>query len=49
MTQVQMQYPKLVTNQSGEIESLLFAVQAAIGAIIIGYAVGYWKGQKKVE
>ena len=34
---------------SGEIESLLFAVQAAIGAIIIGYAVGYWKGQKKVE
>ncbi len=36
---------------SGEIESLLFAVQAAIGAIIIGYAVGYWKGQdsKKEE
>lgn len=34
---------------SGEIESLLFAVQAAIGAIIIGYAVGLWKGQKKSE
>lgn len=32
---------------SGEIESLLFAVQAAIGAIIIGYAVGYWKAQAK--
>ena len=27
---------------SGEIESLLFAVQAAIGAIIIGYAFGYF-------
>ena len=32
---------------SGEIESLLFAVQAAIGAIIIGYTFGYWRGQKK--
>lgn len=29
---------------SGEVESLLFAVQAAIGAIIIGYAFGYWRG-----
>ncbi|MDL2246266.1 energy-coupling factor ABC transporter substrate-binding protein [Methanobrevibacter sp. OttesenSCG-928-K11] len=32
---------------SGEIESLLFALQAAIGAIIIGYFFGYWKGQKE--
>jgi cobalt/nickel transport protein len=31
---------------SGEIESLLFALQAAIGAIIIGYFFGYWKGQQ---
>ena len=30
---------------SGEIESLLFAVQAAIGAIIIGYFVGYNKAK----
>jgi cobalt/nickel transport protein len=30
---------------SGEIESLLFALQAAIGAIIIGYVFGYYKGQ----
>lgn len=30
---------------SGEIESLLFALQAAIGAIIIGYFFGYWRGQ----
>ncbi len=34
---------------SGEIESLLFALQAAIGAIIIGYFFGYWKGQHKEE
>lgn len=31
---------------SGEIESLLFALQAAIGAIIIGYFFGLWRGQK---
>ena len=34
---------------SGEIESLLFALQAAIGAIIIGYAFGYWRGKGKEE
>ena len=34
---------------SGEIDSLLFAVQAAIGAIIIGYFFGYWRGQGKEE
>ncbi|MDD3856450.1 MAG: energy-coupling factor ABC transporter substrate-binding protein [Methanoculleus sp.] len=32
---------------SGEIESLLFALQAAIGAIVIGYIFGYWKGSRK--
>ena len=32
---------------SGEIESLLFALQAAIGAIIIGYFFGYWRGNFK--
>jgi len=32
---------------SGEIESLLFALQAAIGAIIIGYVFGYYQGQAK--
>lgn len=31
---------------SGEIESLLFALQAAIGAMIIGYFVGYEKGKR---
>jgi cobalt/nickel transport protein len=32
---------------SGEIESLLFALQAAIGAIVIGYVFGYWRGNRK--
>jgi len=32
---------------SGEIESLLFALQAAIGAIVIGYIFGYWQGSRK--
>lgn len=32
---------------SGEIESLLFAFQAAIGAGVIGYGLGYMKGQRK--
>lgn len=32
---------------SGEIESLLFALQAAIGSVIIGYVLGYYKGQAK--
>ena len=34
---------------SGEIESLLFALQAGIGALIIGYAFGYWRGTGKEE
>ncbi|MBP7119657.1 MAG: cobalt transport protein CbiN [Methanolinea sp.] len=31
---------------SGEIESCLFALQAAIGGIFVGWVFGYWKGQK---
>ncbi|HIQ38732.1 MAG TPA: energy-coupling factor ABC transporter substrate-binding protein [Methanothermococcus okinawensis] len=34
---------------SGEIESLLFALQAAIGAIIIGYFVGYNKARIELK
>ncbi len=34
---------------SGEIESLIFALQAAIGALIIGYFFGYWRGQSKKD
>ena len=32
---------------SGEIESLLFALQAAIGSLIIGYYFGMLKGRKE--
>ncbi len=32
---------------SGEIESLFFSSQAAIGAGIIGYALGLWKGRRE--
>ena len=32
---------------SGEIESSLFAFQAAIGGILVGGVFGYWIGQKK--
>jgi cobalt/nickel transport protein len=32
---------------SGEIESTLFALQAAIGGIMVGLVFGYWIGQKK--
>lgn len=32
---------------SGEIESMLFALQAAIGAGIIGYGLGYFRGRNK--
>jgi cobalt/nickel transport protein len=34
---------------SPEIESLLFSLQAAIGALIIGYFIGYYKGKQKRE
>lgn len=34
---------------STEIESLLFALQAAIGAGIIGYVFGYYRAKKKYE
>jgi cobalt/nickel transport protein len=32
---------------SGEIESCLFALQAAVGGILVGGVFGYWIGQKK--
>ena len=32
---------------SGEIESLLFATQAALGAGVIGYAIGLYKGRSQ--
>ncbi len=34
---------------SGEIESLLFALQAALGALVIGYVVGRRHGQSRAR
>ena len=34
---------------SPEIESLLFALQASIGAIIIGYFIGYYRAMAKMK
>lgn len=42
-------FSPLFEPASGEIESLLFALQAAIGAGVIGYGIGYLKGKKKVD
>ncbi|XWK87872.1 MAG: energy-coupling factor ABC transporter substrate-binding protein [Phormidium sp.] len=32
---------------SGEIESLLFSVQAGLGAGVIGYVIGFYRGRKE--
>jgi len=34
---------------SGEIESLLFALQAAIGSLIIGYFLGYYRALARIK
>ena len=34
---------------SGEIESCLFALQAAVGGILVGGVFGYWLGQKRTS
>ncbi len=38
-------FQPLLEPPGGETESLLFAVQAAVGAGVIGYAVGFYKGR----
>ena len=37
----------LIELPGPEAESLLFALQAAIGAGVIGYVLGYFKGERK--
>ena len=32
---------------SGEIESMLFALQAAVGGIVLGYVFGSWRAQRR--
>ena len=34
---------------SGEIESALFGLQAAIGGIMVGWVFGYWTAQRKTD
>ncbi len=34
-----------ISPPGGETESMLFALQAAFGALIIGYGFGYFKGK----
>lgn len=34
---------------SGEVENLLFVLQGALGAGVIGYCLGYMKGKRKAE
>lgn len=40
-------FPNVWTPPSHEIESLLFAVQAAVGSLVIGYFLGYYRGLAK--
>ncbi|MCI1694135.1 energy-coupling factor ABC transporter substrate-binding protein [Aneurinibacillus aneurinilyticus] len=38
-------FQPLMEPPGGETESLLFALQAALGAGVIGYAIGYYKAR----
>ena len=42
-------FQSIYTPPSGEIESLLFALQAAIGSLIIGYFLGYYRALAKIK
>ena len=40
-------FESLIQPASGEIAGLLFAVQAALGAGVLGYAIGLYKGRSE--
>ena len=42
-------FHSIYTPPSQEIESLLFALQAAIGSMIIGYFLGYYRALAKMK
>lgn len=53
ITEIQPDYQPwfnhLFEPASGEIASLLFATQAALGAGVIGYAIGLYKGRSQSQ
>jgi cobalt/nickel transport protein len=42
-------FESIYTPPSREIESLLFALQAAIGSLIVGYFLGYYRALAKMK
>ena len=42
-------YQSIYAPPSGEIESLLFALQAAVGSLIIGYFLGYYRAMARAK
>jgi cobalt/nickel transport protein len=42
-------FKSLIELPSTEVESLLFATQAAIGAGVVGYVVGLYKGRSEAQ
>jgi cobalt/nickel transport protein len=53
ITEIQPEYEpwfaSIFEPASGEIESLLFSSQAAVGAGVIGYAIGLYKGRSQQQ
>ena len=47
--QYQPWFNPLISIESGEVQSMLFAVQAAIGAGVIGYVIGLYKGRSELQ
>ncbi len=47
--QYQPWFNSLIELPSGEVESLLFAVQAAAGAGVIGYVIGLYRGRSEQQ
>ncbi len=51
ITEIQPDYEpwfqSVIELPSGEVESLLFATQAAIGAGVVGYVIGLYKGRSQ--
>jgi cobalt/nickel transport protein len=42
-------FQSLIQPASGEIAGLLFAAQAALGAGVVGYAIGWYKGKNESQ